>query len=243
MLVIAVARRGGVTRRGELDEVYLPRLRDLFNGKGEPKRRSPIPEQGEIMDICPNLQDMLLNARKLVNKRSGQPESSNNGPEHVIARNRARLIAVCRLWSIVEWLIGDYCEKSLLLRDLAVEREKRKNAQKASEVESRDHHDKNNYSSIATGCEIKKCLLSYGEYGRLQRGFLLFELHRQIFGPVWNKDDDSAYLIGCLSYMEIAELRTMYDYLIEEVAKVADIKENFAHSCLVKEIQLRKKRK
>ena len=114
-------------------------------------------------------------------------------------------------------MIGDYCEKrGLLLQDLATEKKKkRNNAQEATDpkVKVSDGPVENKYFSIATGSRIEKGSLSQCEYGRLQHGFLLFELHRQLFNPGPSYDEEKAPFIGCLSYMEVAELRTVYDYL------------------------------
>ena len=216
---------------------------DYLDEYGEPKRKYLIPQRDELMYIYPNLQEKFSQARNRVDERRKLPGSNRNGPERIITRTRARLIAFCRLWSIVEWFIGDYCKKrSLLLRRLFIEKKKRENAKKAdkSKMESVDDLDEKDYPDIVS--EIDKGSLSYREYGRLQRGFLLFELHRQLFAPCSSSHEEVSLFIGCLSYIEIAELLTVYDYLIEEVAKVADIKENFAYSCLVKEIQLRRER-
>ena len=243
VVLLALTRSDMVISREELNESYRAPFENSDDEEIGRTRGYRRRQENDFMGKYPNLQEVFLEARKLVTGRHGQLESCINGPERIIGRYKDRLNGVCRLWSIVEWFIGDFCEKrSSLLQDLALEKKKRNDAQEVtnSKVNVINNHDENNNSSNATGCGIKVGSLSHREYGRLQRGFLLFELHRQLFNPYTCADERKALLTGCLSYMEIAELRTVYDYLIEQVDKIVDTRECHANSLLVEEIRLRK---
>ena len=185
-----------------------------------------------------SLENMLIQTRKLV-KRHEQLQGCNK-PEVVIRRGRNRLLTICRLWTTVDWFVKDYCQnKSSLLGKLSEEKNKSRVRTTSSSEMNVDVNNKDGISAAAVQ-GIRSDSLSNGEYGRLQRGFLLFELYRRLsnerLGYVTRRNHRS--FVACLTYMEIAELLSVHDYLMERVAEVADAKDDFTYACLVRQAEI-----
>ena len=163
-----------------------------------------------------NMQNALLQARKLVQRR--ERTGKYDGPERIIGRYRKRLLAVCRLWAVVEWFVGDYCETvgSLLHRV--------NDGQPIADMLGKDGD-----GSTLEGRAIAKDSLSFSELGRLQRGFVLFDLYRLLRSPT---------LLRCFTYMETAEVLSIYDYLLERVAEAGRVGKECAYAFYVKEAEV-----
>ena len=201
----------------------------------------------------PNLQTALRQAHARVQRLPGR-----RSPEQVMRRDVKVTIAMCRLWSVVEWFVGDYCKsKGTLLGELSTMRKcfkdeddddkvilwKRKRVwtrwqewkrQEQEQEEAKRPVKKKQKIKAELGeadhpegkSGVERKYLSWNEYGRLQRGFLWFELYRQLYGARRsNKRNGKITFLGCLSFMELAELRSVYNHLLERIEDVSDARE------------------
>ena len=123
------------------------------------------------------------------------------------------LVPICRLYSIVDFFVGEYCRWCSM------------NIHSYAKTEG--HNDTVELSSTF---DVEKEKLSTNEYARLQRAFFWFEIHRRLFSDVEDyaiissDDADSSYLKSTtfpyLPDTTNRELQSVSAYLVQRMSVI-----------------------